>query len=362
VCGQCVGVERMDCTVRAMTCRFGACCSSALNCPWWHSVEEIKIFKDEVELQKRKLAVRCGFCARGECRFGADCERAKRVEEIVGTRAKSVAPTDLGRAMRKSEGDEERDVAMVSGGSGSDEAADSDGDFGFRLVGAAAEGIFSFGARRRVGVARRSLAMVDVGGVGGAGAFGALASTEEEVVEEPVDITFLPPKPKEKRKAKEKKKETVVKAAADAAEGAIDSDSGAAETAAVAAAAADGKLRDLEVLSIWSDHIDKTSEETIAEEAAADATEREKQQQMEKQQQRCPLVAAMLSAEEVKAAEAEEAAAVAKQKAAPVAADSNIRQRMVVEMKAIERKNKKVMETVEEKAERLRQSLVQSLW
>ena len=70
----------------------------------------------------------------------------------------------------------------------------------------------------------------------------------------------------------------------------------------------------------------------------------------------------MLSAEEVKAAEAEEAATVAKQKAAPVAADSNIRQRMVVEMKAIERKNKKVMETVGEKAGRLRQSLVQSLW
>ena len=94
--GQCAGVQRMDCTVRAMTCRFGACCSSALNCPWWHSAEEIKIFKDEVELQKRKLAVRCGFCARGECRFGEDCKRAKRVEEIVGMRAKSVAPTDLG--------------------------------------------------------------------------------------------------------------------------------------------------------------------------------------------------------------------------------------------------------------------------
>ena len=63
VCGQCVGVQWMDCAVRAMTCRFGACCSSALNCPWRHSAEEIRIFKDEVELQKRKLAVRCGFCA-----------------------------------------------------------------------------------------------------------------------------------------------------------------------------------------------------------------------------------------------------------------------------------------------------------
>ena len=34
--------------------------------------------------------------------------------------------------------------------------------------------------------------MVDAGGVGGAGAFGALASTEEEVVEEEVNNIFLP--------------------------------------------------------------------------------------------------------------------------------------------------------------------------
>ena len=52
---------------------------------WWHLAEEIKIFKDEVELQKRKLAVRCGFCARGECRFGEDCKRAKRVEETIAS-------------------------------------------------------------------------------------------------------------------------------------------------------------------------------------------------------------------------------------------------------------------------------------
>ena len=69
--GQCAGVQRMDCTVRAMTCRFGACYSSALNCPWWHSAEEIKITKDEVELQKRKLEVRCGFCARGGVSVGS---------------------------------------------------------------------------------------------------------------------------------------------------------------------------------------------------------------------------------------------------------------------------------------------------
>ena len=95
-------------------------------------------------MRQRKLAEPCGFCKRGECRFGAGCGRTKRALEVSEVGSESVAPTDLGRATRKSEGDEERDVATVSGGSGSDEAADSDGDFGFRLVGAAAEGIFSF--------------------------------------------------------------------------------------------------------------------------------------------------------------------------------------------------------------------------
>ena len=115
VCGQCVGSgQRMDFSVRAMTCRFGACCSSALNCPWWHSVEETKIFKDEVELQQRKLAVRCGFCARGECRFGADCKRAKRVAEFVAMGSMSVAPTDLGSDVCADVGGEAKDAAAAT--------------------------------------------------------------------------------------------------------------------------------------------------------------------------------------------------------------------------------------------------------
>ena len=177
----------------AMICRFGGCCKKGMMCLFWHSSAQRQIFKDELALKQRKLAEPCGFCARGECRFGASCRRAKRVMEVSTVESESVAPTDLGRGTTESMGDKERDVATVSGGNGSGEAADNDGDFGFRLVGAAAEGIFRFGARRKVGVARRPSAMVDAGGVGGAGAFGALASTEEEVVEEPVDITFLPP-------------------------------------------------------------------------------------------------------------------------------------------------------------------------
>ena len=162
--------------------------------------------------------------------------------------------------------------------------------------------------KRRVGVARRPSAMVDAGGVGGAGTFGALASAEEEVVEEEVDIIFLPPKPKVKEK-KEKKKEKTAAAAADAAEEAIESDFGAlaAEAAAEAVVVRGGltgdKLRDLEVLTIGSDPIDKTSEETADKEQTAAGS------------MQCTLVEAML------AAEAAEAAKVEKERAATVAAE-----------------------------------------
>ena len=39
-----------------------------------------------------------------------------------------------------------------------------------------AQNIFSFGTLRKVGVARRASALVDTGGVGGAGVFGAMAT------------------------------------------------------------------------------------------------------------------------------------------------------------------------------------------
>ena len=67
--------RRMDARVRRNTCGFGDSCRSALNCPYWHSVEELQIFADERELAVRKLRTRCGFCVRGECRNGGDCPR-----------------------------------------------------------------------------------------------------------------------------------------------------------------------------------------------------------------------------------------------------------------------------------------------
>jgi hypothetical protein len=343
----------------AMICRFGGCCKKGMMCLFWHSSAQRQIFKDELALKQRKLAEPCGFCARGECRFGASCRRAKRVMEVSTVESESVAPTDLGRGTTESMGDKERDVATVSGGNGSGEAADSDGDFGFRLVGAAAEGIFRFGARRKVGVARRPSAMVDAGGVGGAGAFGALASAEEEVAEEEeVDITFLPPKPRVKGRKEKTKEKAAVKAAADAAEEAAEGDSGAAKTAAVAAVATDGKLEDLEVLSIGSDPIDKTSEEAADKEQIADAAGGARQ---------CPLVAAVVAAEAAKAAKAEEAAAVARQKTAAVVTDSKIRQTQqktvrLLSIKQRVRNGEKTVETDEERMERFKEGLEQSLW
>ena len=215
--------------------------------------------------------------------------------------------------------------------------------------------------RKKVGVARRPSAMVDAGGVGGAGAFGALASAEEkEVVEEKVDITFLLPKPKEKVKEKRKEK-AAMRAAVDAAEKAAEDDSGAAGAAAELVVVRGGKLRDLEVLTIWSNHTDKISEAADSEQTA-DAGGGAKQ---------CPLVAAMVAAEATKAAEVkgkEKVAAVAAEEAAAAAATEDQRFRKgqrietigLLQMKSKEAEKKK--ETVEERAERLRKCLEQSLW
>jgi hypothetical protein len=360
VCGQCVGVQRMDCTVRAMTCRFGACCSSALNCPWWHSAEEIKLFKHEVELQKRKLAMRCGFCARGECRFGEDCKRAKRVEEIVGMKAKSVAPTDLGDDVCAGAGGEAKDAAVAEADNGNGRTAEKktvDKD-----VGHGAEAMdrrhFVFG-RRRVGVVKRPSAVEVAGGVGGAGAFGALAPAEEEVAEEEVDITFLLPKPKVKVKKEKRKEKAAVKAAVDAAEKAAEGDSGpgAAEAAVVRA----GKLRDLEVLTIGSDPIDKISEETADKEKAADAAEKAV----------CPLVAAMLAVEAAVTSEAvkvekENVAATAEEAVAAATAEDQRNSRgqriQTKSLLAMKRDNAKAVETAEERAERFKKGLESCLW
>ena len=68
--------------------------------------------------------MRCGFCARGECWFGADCKRAKRVEGIAGIRAKSVAPTDLGNDVCAGAGGEATDATAAKADSGKGRTAE----------------------------------------------------------------------------------------------------------------------------------------------------------------------------------------------------------------------------------------------
>ena len=80
--------------------------------PWWHSPAQKKIFEDKLALKHWKLADPCGFCAGpGGSRFGADCRRTKRALEVSKVKSESVAPTNLGRATREGEDNEERDVA-----------------------------------------------------------------------------------------------------------------------------------------------------------------------------------------------------------------------------------------------------------
>ena len=150
-----------------------------------------------------------------------------------------------------------------------------------------------------------------------------------------------------------------MRAAIDAAEKAAEDDSGAAAAAAAESVVVQGgKLRDLEVLTIWSDHIDKTSKE------AAD------KKQTTTGSMQCTLVAAMLAAEAAKAAKAEKekVAAVAAEEAAAAAneaEDQRCQKGQRIQTKsllAMKRDNRKVVETAEERAERFKKGLESCLW
>ena len=97
----------------ALTCRFGGGCRQGLNCPYRHSHEEIENFADERDLRRRKLMIRCGFCARGECKFEGCCARSLR----IAAAAKDLADSDY-----------ESNTGADSAGGGSAPAGDSDSD------------------------------------------------------------------------------------------------------------------------------------------------------------------------------------------------------------------------------------------
>ena len=108
---------------RANTCMFGCSCRDALNCAYLHSPDELQLFRDEQELRVRKLAMRCGFCVRGECRFGPCCPRSRRFAaelvaedsgyESTGASAEDDSSTDAG-------GDSEEGDDALGGGEDSE--------------------------------------------------------------------------------------------------------------------------------------------------------------------------------------------------------------------------------------------------
>ena len=159
------------------------------------------------------------------------------------------------------------------------------------------------------------------------------------------------------QKEEEKKEKATVNAAGEAAE----DDSGAAGAAAEAAVVRAKKIRDSEVLSIWSNHIDKTSEATDSEETT-DAAEKTM----------CPLVATILVVKTAEAAEAVEAAVSAEEKAAVATAEGAAaaataiadrkETKTLLEMRAVQQDMKKTNEKAEDGSERLRKSLANSMW
>ena len=111
--------ERME---RMFTCRFGCSCRDALNCLFLHSHEELQLFKDERELRARKLTMRCGFCVRGECRFGPLCARSKRSAAVL-----AFADSDYGSGDVSAE-DDNTDSAGGDNEGGEDDEGTDEGD------------------------------------------------------------------------------------------------------------------------------------------------------------------------------------------------------------------------------------------
>ena len=142
--------------------------------------------------------------------------------------------------------------------------------------------------------------------------------------------------------------------------------SGAAEAATEVVVVRDDKLRDLEVVTIRSDPIDKTSEEAADKEKVAVAVENLV----------CPLVAAMVTTEEKNTKEIAAVTIVAagrqgsssnnrgdsnnSRKAAAGSEDETIRTEGMLEMRVVQLDRKKTAEKAEDKGERLRKSLLES--
>ena len=222
--------QEMQRHVRSRICRFGGCCTAGLNCPWWHSDEEIRIFEDERELKKRKLVVRCGFCARGECRDGLNCQRTQRATEATWEESETGVFGSRSRLDEKIfEFGEQTETATECGSCCSDGAAGGGCGSENSAASAVVDEEGETFERWRDGVARREMVLEEPDSIGEAGAFGALAQEEEVEVEDLVNFTFLPPKPKPKEKTTEQQQMTAELAAEEAENTAAEGGTGAAE-------------------------------------------------------------------------------------------------------------------------------------
>ena len=68
----------MDRAARSLMCVFGAGCKHGLNCHRGHTGVEKKIFVDKKEIREKEWMAPCAFCAVGQCRYGAECQRSIR--------------------------------------------------------------------------------------------------------------------------------------------------------------------------------------------------------------------------------------------------------------------------------------------
>ena len=113
----------MDRAAKSLMCAFGAGCKHGLNCHRGHTGVEKKIFADKKEIREKEWMAPCAFCAVGQCRYGAECQRSIRSRLSNEVYQKQSTPA----------AESESDYASAESGSDSgSESADEAGMTGHR--------------------------------------------------------------------------------------------------------------------------------------------------------------------------------------------------------------------------------------
>ena len=108
--------REMDRAARSLKCLFGLKCRRGLDCHCGHTDVEKGLFADRRAYREKEWMAPCGFCAVGQCRYGAECQRNIR----------SRLSNEAYRAQRPATADSESDYASAE--SGSDSGDDSAGE------------------------------------------------------------------------------------------------------------------------------------------------------------------------------------------------------------------------------------------